>query len=140
VANPRDDLDALVNFLLPFAQQMLGKSDEFFPFAAEVSAEGELVAVGIDSGEDDQPASQEVIDAHIELLRSHAAAGQIRACGVCSDTRVTTPETGQTDAVRVALEHRDAEPLDVYLPYSKGPDAYSFGDLIAVAGESRVFA
>jgi hypothetical protein len=134
----REDFDSLLDFLLPFAAEMLGKHDEFFPFAAAVSRDGEVTAVGVEH-EDDQPTSNGVIEALAGLLRDMAARGEIRASGICSDAIVESPETGRTDAARVALEHAEAEPVAVYLPYSKEPDGYAFGELVAVQDEPRVF-
>ena len=45
------------------------------------------------------------------------------------------------DAIAVSLEHRDGEPVDVFVPYEKrrfgGP---RFGELTANAGTRRVFS
>lgn len=117
----QDDFDALVGFLLPIAGQMLGQHDEFDPFAAAVSKAGE------------------VIEASVAGLVAQAAAGEIRACGICSDATIESPELGHTDAARVTLEHADAAPLVVYLPYAKKGDDFEFGELIAVRSEPRVF-
>ena len=55
--------------------------------------------------------------------------------------RLTDPDTGETtDAVGAFLEHTDAEPVEVYLPYERRRlRGYSFGELWARAGERRVF-
>ena len=135
----QEDLDALVNFLLPFAQQMLGEHDEFFPFGASMSSGGEVGAVALELDEE-QAASEDVVEALREVLRVHAADGDSRACGICSDTTLAGREVGKTDAVRVSLEHRDAEPVDVYLPYTVSEDEYLFGDPLAMRGERTIFA
>jgi len=38
------DLDQLLNAVLPFAQQMLSKHGEFFPFGASMTIDGEIIA------------------------------------------------------------------------------------------------
>ena len=134
------DLDALVNFLLPFAQETLGKHGEFFPFAAQMSVEGEITAIAIETEDEDQPDSDVVIGALGDVLRTHAADGEIRACGICSDTAVTLPEMGMTEAVRVSLEHAEAEPVDVYMPYQTDAAEYVFADLVAMQGVREIFA
>ena len=134
------DLDALVNFLLPFAQETLGKQGEFFRFAAQMSVEGEISAIAIETDEEDHPDSDVVIGALGDVLRTHAADGLIRACGICSDTAVTIPEMGMTEAVRVSLEHTEAEPVDVYMPYRTEAEEYVFADLVAMQGVREIFA
>lgn len=134
------DLDALVNFLLPFAQETLGKHGEFFPFAAQMSVEGEITAIAIETEEEDHPDVDVVIGALGDVLRTHAADGLIRACGICSDTAVTLPEMGMTEAVRVSLEHADAEPVDLYMPYRTDAAEYVFADLVAMRGVREIFA
>ena len=39
----RQDYNALLQFLMPFAQQMLKKHGEFYPFGAAVSTDAEVV-------------------------------------------------------------------------------------------------
>jgi hypothetical protein len=134
------DLDALVNFLMPFAQETLGKHGEFFPFAAQMSVDGEITAIDIETDDEDHPDSDVVIGALGDVLRTHAADGMIRACGICSDTAVTIPEKGMTEAVRVSLEHAEAEPVDVYMPYKTEAAEYVFEDLVAMEGVREIFA
>jgi hypothetical protein len=53
---------------------------------------------------------------------------------------LTDPDSGETtDAVQVELDHADAEPVDVYVPYESAPDGIKFGDLVAAAGREPVF-
>jgi len=46
----QDDLDGLLNITLPFAQQMLAKRSEFYPFGASVTASGETRLLAGESG------------------------------------------------------------------------------------------
>ena len=135
----QEDFDALLNFLLAFVEDMLAKHGEFFPFAAMTAADGEIAAVAVDLGEE-HPASDRVIEALTDALRARALDGRVRACGICSDAIVARADLERTDAVCVTLEHEELEPVEVYLPYSKGPDGYAFGELFAIRGERRVFA
>ena len=48
----RADLDNLLNSLLPFAQQMLKRYGEFYPFARVLTAEGEIAAVAAYTGDE----------------------------------------------------------------------------------------
>ena len=56
----RQDYNALLEMLMPFAEQMLKKHGEFFPFGAAVNTTGELLAAaGYDGTE--TPPSEDVI-------------------------------------------------------------------------------
>jgi hypothetical protein len=137
----RADLDRLLNALLPFAQEMLKKHGEFYPFAMALTSEGELIAVTTYTGGENPP-SQQVIDELITALRADAQQGRYRATGICFDVRVLPPNgTEKSDAVAVVLEHEKGEAVQVFLPYGKklfGRIAY--GDLFATAATSRIFA
>jgi hypothetical protein len=136
----RPDLDEMLNALLPFAKQMLETYGEFIPFAATMSANGEVTSVGGDIG-DEHPKSQDMIDFLTDVFLNQALAGEIKASGICIDARVIPPgDTEKTDAILARLEHRDGEAVDVYLPYRKsGPDKITYGDLFASEGTPRVF-
>ena len=133
----RDELDALLDPLLRFAQDMLRKQGEFFPFGGTITAEGQISLTAADTG-DERPASQEVIELVASGMRTQAIAGQIRAAAVCYDSRFT-PEGGQkTDAIAVSLEHRDGDTVLVMQPYSKGRfTGFRFGQLVASAPDPR---
>lgn len=135
----RDDLDALLNPLLPFAQDMLRKHGEFFPFGAVTKAGGEVELVAGYTGSE-QPPSQELIDLMVGAMRSRAASGEINAAGICYDVRVWTEDGKTTDAIAVSLEHRAGDSVAVLMPYSKGRfTGLRFGDLTAGPGERRIF-
>jgi hypothetical protein len=134
------DLDELVNSLLPFAQQMLAKRGEFFPFGACMKSDGtiELLAGQTDS---DQPPSQEVIDVIADGMRGKASAGEIRAAGICYDVRVSPRELSDSmDAICVSLDHSSAQAVDVFLPYRRrrfrGP---KYSELSAAPGSILLF-
>jgi hypothetical protein len=137
---PRDEMDAMLDALLPFAQQMIAKHGEFYPFAAALDSSGELQMVAGNTGEE-HPDSSELIDLLIEGLSQQASSGEIRAAGVCADVRVTPPGSGDvTDAIRVAIEHAGSEPVEVFLPYaSRKFRGAEYGELFAQPGTPRVF-
>ena len=55
-----EDLNRLLNELLPFAKQMLDKHDEFYPFGGYVDAGGGIGHIGAWTGSE-HPPSQEVL-------------------------------------------------------------------------------
>ena len=113
------DLDTLMNAAIPFAQQMLRKYGEFYPFGVSMNAEGEIM---MDAGYNgvERPASQELIDLLTDAYREKARSGGLRAAGICADVRVIPPgQSHKSDAIRVSLEHHNGEAVDVILPYKK---------------------
>jgi hypothetical protein len=103
------DLDGLLNITLPFAQQMLAKRGELYPFGATVDASGETRLLAGELGQE-HPASADMLAVLVEGLRQRRA--DLRAIAICSDVRLP-----DTDAVRVELEHRDGQTMAVLMPY-----------------------
>jgi hypothetical protein len=122
------------------SQQMPEKYGEFFPFAAAMSATGEISSVAGDIG-NEHPDSQKMIDFLAGVFQNQAGAGEIKASGICIDARVIPPgQSKKTDAILARLEHRDGEAVDAYLPYRKTLlRKVKYGDLFASEGTPQVF-
>jgi hypothetical protein len=137
---PTDEIQELLNFLLPYAEQMLNQHGEFYPYAAALDAEGELNAVGAEV-DDDTPDVGELLLALHQGLREQAADGAIRASGIAADVTLTDPDSGETtDAVQVELDHADADAVDIFVPYETGGEGIKFGELVAAEGREPVLA
>jgi hypothetical protein len=135
----REDLDALLDPLLGFAQDMLRKHGEFHPFGNAMTVDGQVELSAASTGSETPPA-QELIDLMVAALRKRAAAGEIRAAGLCYDVRMRGSDGNATDAISVALEHVAGDTVLVLMPYSKGRlSGLRFGDLSAQPGERRIF-
>ena len=134
----KEEIEQLLKYLLPFAEEKLNRDGEFYPYAAIVAANGELKLVAAAAGQ--EPDAGDLLLALHQELREQAAEGSIRASGIAADVTLTDPDNGETtDAVQVELDHADAEPVDVYVPYESAPDGIKFGDLVAAAGREPVF-
>ncbi len=131
-------MDTLLDPLIQFAQEMLAKHKEFYPFAAAVTSGGAVEMMGGATGEE-HPPSQTVIDTLYQGLAERARDGDIRALGVCFDVRL--PERDNTDAIQVSLEHASADPVNIFLPYKRQRlRDVKYGELFATVGERRVFS
>ena len=139
MANP--DFDALVNPLLGFAQQMLAKHGEFYPFGATIASGGRITLAAADSGGDEQPEPAVLIEVLVAGFREQAASGAIRAAGVCLDVRVVPPNDPETsNAICVQLEHAGGECVDLYLPYRTDEVGRpQYGEIFTVSREARIF-
>jgi hypothetical protein len=139
MADPKDEIQQLLNYLLPYAEEMLSKDGEFYPYAATMDAGGEVQAVSAASGE--RPDVGELLLALHAELRDQAAGGAIRASGIAADVTLTDPDSGETtDAVQLELDHADADAVDIYVPYVSSSEGVTFGELVAAQGREPVFA
>jgi hypothetical protein len=138
MADPKDEIQKLLNYLLPFAEQMLSRHGEFYPYAATMDAGGEVQAVS--AADDEQPDVGELLAALHAQLRQQAAEGAIRASGIAADVSLTDPDSGEvTDAVQLELDHAEAEAVDVYVPYTSDDEGVKFGELVAASGQAPIF-
>ena len=134
----KGEIEQLLKYLLPFAREKLNRDGEFYPYAAIVAADGELKLVAAAAGE--EPDAGDLLLALHQELREQAAEGSIRASGIAADVTLTDPDSGETtDAVQVELDHAEAEPVDVYVPYESAEGGIKFGDLVAAEGREPVF-
>jgi hypothetical protein len=138
----RDELDALLNAVLPFAEQMLRQHGDFYPFAATVAPDGRVSLIQPDLGEDEEiPESDQIVHLLYEGLRDQALRGEIRGGAVCTNVSVQLDENDEeNDAVRVSLDHAKHDPLDIFQPYAIEPSGdVVYGEIVAVAADPRVF-
>ena len=108
----QDDLDRLLDESLPFAQEMLEKHGEFFPYAVAMSTTGEISLIAGDPGDGEQPTSVAVLEVLTDGLRETRNSN--RAASLVSDVRLA-----DSDALRVELEHQEGQAIVVLLPYRK---------------------
>jgi hypothetical protein len=138
MAEPREEIERLLQYLLPFAEARLNQDGEFRPYAAMLGTDGELQSVTAAEGESPN-VSDLLVALHMEL-RERAAEGAIRASGIAADVTLTDPDSGETkDAVQLELDHAETEAVDVYVPYETGSHGVKFGELVAAAGRAPVF-
>jgi hypothetical protein len=139
MADAKQEIEKLLKYLMPFAEEKLNQDGEFYPYAAVVAEDGELKSVS--AGEGEEPDVGDLLLALHEELRQRAAEGSIRASGIAADVTLTDPDSGETrDAVQVELDHAESDAVDIYVPYESAADGVKFGDLVAAAGSAPVFS
>jgi len=122
----------MLNLALPFAQQMLARHGEFYPYAFSMNSEGEVRMEAAHTGSE-RPSS---LDLLALLYRGLAAKGkELRAAAIASDVKLGSGE----DAIRLEIEHREGAVLAVVLPYRKEHGGIKYGDLAAFPGERRIW-
>ena len=139
MSDAKADTEALMNALLPFAERMLTRHGEFFPFGGAMKPNGEIVNVaGYDGRE--RPSSNDLIELLNEGFRKDAKDGRYKATAVVYDVRVTLPSTTTlSDAIAVALDHRDNYSVVVLLPYTLVGGILQIGEPFAERGAHNVF-
>jgi len=136
---PKDDCEKLMTATLPFAQKMLRQHGEFFPYGGALDKRGAVVAVGATDGRE-QPHSADIIRLLKDSFVQGAKAGKYRATALIYDVRVTLPSTGQkSDAIAVALDHRDHYSVVVMFPYQFTGGELTIGSPFAQKGEGDIF-
>ena len=127
------DLDALLNAALPFALQTLSRHSEFYPFAAEVTLEGDLGVLGPD-GTGGQPQPGDVLHALYTSARESSASRR-------AVTFAAWVDVNGSDTIRIELEHREGMALTLLVPYSRRRmrKSVTLGEISAGPGERRVW-
>lgn len=137
--NPKSECQDLMNEALPFAEQMLAKHGEFFPYGRALNAAGKVVAVAAYDGRE-QPPSADLIRLLKQAFTQEAKRGQYKATALVYDVRVTLPSSGKkSDAIAVSLNHRDNYSVVVFIAYSIEGGKYVPGEVFAQQGENDVF-
>jgi hypothetical protein len=135
----KEDAELLMGTVLDIAEQLLAKNREFFPIGGGMKPNDEIVDFAAYDGRE-QPPSQDVIDMLRKGLQEGAIAGEYKATAIAYDVRATDPETGtKTDAIAIALDHRDDYSVVVFFPYAFAGDDLQFGTTFAQRGECKIF-
>ena len=137
--DPKSDCEALMNSVLPFAEQMLSHHGEFLPFGGAMRPNGELVSVAGYDG-DEHPRSLDLIRLIKDGFVAAACQGQYKATALIYDVRIKLPSTGdKSDAIAVSLNHRDNYSVVVIFPYKIENGKLTVGDALAQKGEADIF-
>jgi hypothetical protein len=121
-AEGKADGEKLLDTLMPFAEQMLQKHREFFPFGGRMASDGTITHEGAYNGTE-QPPSQELIDLLRQAHQRDARAKSLRACATIYDIRTVPPgRTEKQDAIAAAIDHVSGYSAVVIFPYAFGPD------------------
>jgi hypothetical protein len=137
---PKEECEALMNALVPFAQQQLSKHREFYPFGGTMSVDGKIAQSASSTGEE-HPASQPLIDLLEKGFRDGAKRHLYKATAIVVDVRTIPPgKKEKQDAIEVRLDHVSGYSVRVLFPYAFSPK----GDLevalpFTVQGDGRIF-
>jgi hypothetical protein len=117
MAVTQEQLEKLFGFAVEFAQDMLQKNGEFYPFGATLGLDGQIAAEGGYDGDDDHPSTQDVYVAVSDRLAAAGADGRIHAAALVANATVPDKlEAPTRDAIRVRLEAEGFARF-IYVPY-----------------------
>jgi len=140
VDSPREQLNSLLDPSVSFAQDMLKKHGEFFPFGMALKPDNAVELVAGYTGSE-HPPSSEIIELLIEGFRSKATNGKIIGLAITYMVTVRADASApKTDAIQIALEHRENDFVNVIYPYSiDSSGQIKYGELYATPREPMVF-
>ena len=133
----QSDLDRLLNTVLPFADEMLRRHGEFYPYGAAITRAGEEQVFAADPGETEDPNPSEVLTSLVNGMSEESS--DLRAAALVSDVT-----SNNADAIMVHLEHADSMAITVLLPYrftnaDTAPDEVEYDDMAATPAEALIW-
>jgi hypothetical protein len=139
LATPKSDSEILLKASLPFAEKMLREHGGFLPYAYSMQADRTIAMVGGYDGQE-RPAPADILALIKGVLKSFAATHKIIASAVVSDAFFTDPRTGvRSDAISVALDHKDSFSVIVVYRYRVEKDGLHLEPPIAQKGNADIF-
>ena len=127
LSRARAECEVLTHAALPMAQEMLRAQGEFAPYGVGLTAAKE--AVGISADNEGRPPARDRLSALREGLAKAMASRRLLATALVYEARMTMPSSEmQSDAIAIALNHRDGYSAVVVYPYQLTADGVSLGE------------
>lgn len=129
MSDGKEECEKLMNEALPLAEKMLRKQKEFFPYAYVLRPAGDY-AIFSPRGDSENPTPQELIDILRFNLAKEIKGATASATAIVYNVRVPLSQTVKSDAIAVALDHRNGFSAVICLPYSFGWRKLKFGTAV----------
>lgn len=141
LSESEDDSQALLDAVLPLAEQQLLEHGDINPYGGAITSSGEAVQVASQDDDDGEPLSRTDSMSVIRKAFIEAAASKEYKCtALVRAARVASPETNEEyDAIAIELDHETDYSVVVYVPYSLVDDAIEYGETFIDAGENEIF-
>jgi hypothetical protein len=140
MSTQKDEVEELMNSLLPLAKRMLAEHGEFLPYGGYIDCNGKITHVGGQIEGTDHPKPELIIDLLKKNFQQRAKDGKLRAAAVIFDVRIRPPgESDKTDAVEVCLDHQGGYSAKVLFPYTIKKGDVLFGTAFAHKGDDEIF-
>ena len=135
----QNHFDTLLNLLLPFALEMIERSQTFYPFGGFINQSGEFEQLSMEHIHNAEP--KEIVNTFLKAFEEGVRSGDYRAFGICALMRAELPgQQGKQNVIVVSMEDETAVAVDSYLPYDQNAEgAVTHGQLISELVEPTVF-
>jgi len=133
------DAEYLQAFIVPFAKVQLEQRGQFLPLGAALKQTDNFVLMPVSrSAPGLLPA--DIIQQIQQALEQGAADGDYKTTALVYDATVPLPASGKpSDAIAVALDHRDGYSVITFLPYELRGKEVHMGTPFTRQGTSTVF-
>ena len=133
------DAEYLQEFIVPFAKLQLERRGVFPPIGAALKANDKFILMPVDKTAVSM-LPKELIELMQEALVQGAADGEYKTTALAYDATVPLPSSGKpTDAIAVALDHRDGYSVITFLPYELHGKKLHMGTPFTQQGTASVF-
>lgn len=137
---PKQEVEKLMNELVPFARRMLDENGEFYPFGGYMKLDGAIVHVGVEQAGINKPKSADLLQLLKRSFQERARNAECRATAILVDVRIIPPGVSQkSEAIQVSLNHQDGYTAEVFYPYRKEIDGIVYGRIFAQKGDGEIF-
>jgi hypothetical protein len=119
---PEQEVRTLGDYGIAYTTRALQSGAEFYPFAFVMRTDGAIQRIA--------PTELPRFPTQIELLETlekgfaeKAVNGKYRAIVIVADVVISMPDGRESDAIQLALEHRDGFCRNVFYPYTLSEDS-----------------
>ena len=133
------DFQDLANTVMPFAITQLKKHQNFHPFGALITIEGDIRLDGfLMPNQTSDPDT--AVNYFKEICRDGAERKKFRATVIVYDANITLPfDSKQTDVIVLLLDHADLTSSKVYFPYRRHWGDIKVGESFSLEGDHEIF-
>ena len=128
----------LLNRAFRLVRQVLEQHGEFHPFGFALKSDRQIEPVTFQD-ERGFPPPEDVVKMIQDAFMVSAAKGEVIATALATNVKTTLPAGGQTDAVAVALDHRDNYSIVAFIPYQITDGQLATGVLYTRPGGGGIF-
>jgi hypothetical protein len=137
----KQEVERLMNELVPFAKRMLAEHGEFFPFGGFMKPDGAIVHVGAEDKRTNEPDAGKLMVMLKTSFRNKARSGECRATGIVVNVRLVPPGgADKCNAIQVNLDHKEGYSAEVFYPYHLDGPQVIYGPIFAQKNDSDIFA
>ena len=137
---PKQEVEKLMNELVPFAKKMLSERGDLYPFGGYIEIDGRIVHVGAEQAGTDQPKASDLFGFLKQAFQEKARNDECRATAILVDVRIIPPgSTQKCDAIQVSLDHRSGYSAEVFYPYRRENSGVVYGAIFAQRGAEEIF-